>query len=471
MKRTATAGGTLASPGRIGRRVGSITGLALGAALGSALVLFAGGALAERAADASSHAVLDATHLPPLLTVPGEPLELRYDAHCVPLDELPADAPCDVIGSAYVRPGAAGPYREVPLRVDSAAAEGRFVARVPADAARSARGFSYYAVFRSPTTGATTTLPAGGARAPQTSVPLGAASEVVLGRHRFGVHRAPDARVASAPWGDGPAAAGLESGRGVAAAGASSFDVGHDGAVHVLDHVHRRVLRWSTDATDPVAVPLAIDGTMSDLALAPDGGLYVLELAHGARPPIVHAFGPAGDGRGTAEIAERTASQIRVGKGVPTVYQQPSGQWVPTAVGRTLDVAAAGGPRAGRLLPGGEEVVVLRRGNELRAALVDASGARRSWRVTSETPMGEVQLSEPLGSGLLVVLRLYTDGSDEFVALHLGPTGLMGRFAVPSADWAETAPLSRFRLRGGSLYQLGSTSSGVFVDRYDLEAR
>jgi hypothetical protein len=85
--------------------------------------------------------------------------------------------------------------------------------------------------------------------------------------------------------------------------------------------------------------------------------------------------------------------------------------------------------------------------------------------------MGEVQLSEPLGSGLLVVLRLYTDGSDEFVALHLGPTGLMGRFAVPSADWAETAPLSRFRLRGGSLYQLGSTSSGVFVDRYDLEAR
>jgi len=40
---------------------------------------------------------------------------------------------------------------------------------------------------------------------------------------------------------------------------------------------------------------------------------------------------------------------------------------------------------------------------------------------------------------------------------------------VSSADWAEASPLSRFRLAGRRLYQLGSDPNGVFVDRYDLE--
>jgi hypothetical protein len=66
---------------------------------------------------------------------------------------------------------------------------------------------------------------------------------------------------------------------------------------------------------------------------------------------------------------------------------------------------------------------------------------------------------------------LYTDVSDEFVALVLGPNGLVREMSIASADWAETAPLSRFRLVGSSLYQLGSTSTGAFVDRYDLGGR
>ena len=32
----------------------------------------------------------------------------------------------------------------------------------------------------------------------------------------------------------------------------------------------------------------------------------------------------------------------------------------------------------------------------------------------------------------------------------------------------STAPLSRFRAVGGSLYQLGSAPDRLFVDRYDL---
>jgi hypothetical protein len=129
------------------------------------------------------------------------------------------------------------------------------------------------------------------------------------------------------------------------------------------------------------------------------------------------------------------------------------------------------GARAGRTLPGGSEVVVLRWANEIRAAIVNGSVVTQSWRITSATPLAEVQLAEPLGTGLALVVRVYTDAQDEFRVLVLGPHGLVGTASLDSADWAETAPLSRFRLVGASLYQLGSTSAGLFVDRFDLEVR
>ena len=67
--------------------------------------------------------------------------------------------------------------------------------------------------------------------------------------------------------------------------------------------------------------------------------------------------------------------------------------------------------------------------------------------------------------------RLYEDTIDEFVVLVLDRHGLVDRFSLDSADWAETSPLGRFRLLGRSLYRLGSTPAGAFVDRYDLEVR
>jgi hypothetical protein len=398
-------------------------------------------------------------------------VELRYDVHCVPAAEEMVEAPCEVDGSVHVRPGASGPYRELPLRVDAGAAEGRHVARVPVDVTRARGGFTYYAVLRSPTSGVTTTLPAGGAQAPQRSVPLVASVDVSLGPHGFGATRRPDERVVSVSWGSGQGDAGLENGRGLPPVGASSFDVTRDGTLYLLDQVHKRLLRWEPGASSPVAAPLAIDGTLADLAVASDGAAHVLELAHAGRPPVLRAFGRGGESRGAAEIPERTASQVRIGPGGPSVLQQPSGQWVPTAVGgRSVDVAAPDGPRAGRALPGGEELVVLRSGNEVRTAITGPHGVRHAWRVTSDTPLGEVQVAEPLGSGVLLVVRVFTDSADEFVVLVLDRKGIVRQFSVTSADWAETAPLSRFRLAGASLYHLGSTNAGAFVDRYDLEA-
>ncbi len=146
---------------------------------------------------------------------------------------------------------------------------------------------------------------------------------------------------------------------------------------------------------------------------------------------------------------------------------------MPAALGgrpltRSSQLAAA---RSGRPLPGGGEVIVSRSGNEVRVALAGPNGARRSWRITSETPIGEVQLAEPLGDRLVLVTRVYADERAEFLVLVLDANGVAERFSVDAADWAETAPLSRFRLVSSSLYQLGSTPAGLFVNRYDLEVK
>jgi hypothetical protein len=363
-----------------------------------------------------------------------------------------------------------GSYRELPLRIDESVAEGRYVATVPLDLTRAQEGFTYYAELSSQSADSSLTLPAGGVRAPQHSALLRSPVEVRLGAHRFGDVHSADARVFEASWGNGPAEVGLESGRNLPPIGASSFDVDSAHNVYVLDQAHRRVLRSAIGRTRH-AIPVAVDGTIADLAVAPNGAMYVLESSR-AGAPLLRSFGPAGDSRTTTAVAERTASQVRLGSQGPVVLQHPSGQWMPVASGRG-PLTQAGqvlGGAPGRELPDGGRVVILRTNGEIRAEVRDANGARRSWRVTSATPLAEVQLAEPLGSRLVLVVRVYSDVSDEYLALVLGPSGLETKLSLDSAGWAETAPLSRFRLVGSSLYQLGSTTSGAFVDRYDLGA-
>jgi len=356
--------------------------------------------------------------------------------------------------------------------MDAEAVEGRYVARVPDDIAGSRAGFSYYAILRSQS-GETLTLPVGGPEAPQRSLPLDRTVEVRLGAHLFGAVRRPDARVVEAIWGNGTHEVGLEQGRNLPPIGAASFDVDAAGTIHLLDQVHRRVLRWRGAASEPVSVPLSIDGTLADLAVDSVGRLHVLETGTGGRAPLLRIFDRAGNQQESVEVSERTASQVRIGPAGPIVHLQPSSHWMPTAIdGQPLspDAQVRAG-RPGRSLTGGGEIVLLRSGNEIRVAIAGVRGTRLSWRVVSDTPVAEVQLAEPLGDRLVLVARVYTDARDEFLVLVLGPGGLVRSFSLASTDWAETAPLSRFRLAGSSLYQLGSTPEDVFIDRFDLASK
>lgn len=449
-------------------RRSAVVGLVAGALVGSTILVIVGSAIAQRTADSADRYV-EATHLPPLLTTAGA-VELEFDAYCIDPATDEAASSCEVAGSAFVRPGTSGHFREFPLMRDGAT--NRLVARVPESIASSRAGFTYYAEIDTGPEGASVTLPAGGATAPHRSLRLGQAIQVDLGTHGFGRPVRTGERVAAAAWGNGPSEVGLEQGRNAPPIGASSFDVDASGTVALLDQVHRRLLRWRHDARSPTNIPLEVDGTLADMALAADGTVYVLEsVGRAGRTPLVRRFDSNGRSLGSIQTAESRSSQIRQVPGGLVVLQQPSQQWMPVAAAASLV-----GPddqrrsaRSGRLLGAGTEVIVLRHDNEVRVALAGSAGVLRSWRITSDTALAEVQLAEPLGNHLVLVTRVYTDDRDQFLVIVLDRTGVEQTFALESADWAETAPLARFRLVGSSLFQLGSTSAGVFVDRFDLE--
>jgi len=225
--------------------LGAAAGVAAGLVAGLGLTSATGADRVGGVAGAPAR-LIDATHLPPLLTLPGEPPALRYDVYCAPPGPDPeSGASCDATGTVFVRNGDRGPFRPLPLRVDAGANEGRLVADLPADLVRSPDGFSYYAVLRSRTTGASTTLPEGGPFAPMRSRRLLRPVVVVLGTHVFGNPRRTSARVASAAWGAGNGQVGLEQGPELQPIGGASFDVGAAGLVSLLDEANHRVLRFA----------------------------------------------------------------------------------------------------------------------------------------------------------------------------------------------------------------------------------
>ncbi len=412
---------------------------------------------------------LDAVHIPPVLTRAGEPVTLRYAIVCAPRDD---GEPCDGSGSVYVRAGQSGPFQRLTLSRGEDSSEGRYFVDLPREIASSRAGFSYFAVLRDGANGATTTVPAGGDAAPQRSVPLRDAAEVALGVHAFGRDRAPDEQVVSAPWGSEVGEAGLAGSRGLGFVGPSSFDVAADGTVAVLDQVNARIQRWSRAGVK--ATRVEVSGGLADFALEPGGTMDVLEPPNRMSPaPVLRSFRGDGTPRWAQRLSDRTWAKLAAGPAGPVVQQQPSEQWLPTAEhGTALGRAAqAGRGRPGRPFANGREVLVERVGaGELRLAELAGDVVIRSWRITSATPLGEVQLAEPYGNRLVVVTKTYTDDRSEYVVLVLDRSGIVNSFTVESLEWAESAPLARFRLAGSSsLYRLGSTRAGLSVDRFDLE--
>src|SRR5262245_15772975 len=430
---------------------GGVAGIAAGVIGG---VVLASGSAAGPTSVADGPALADATHVPPVLTLPGEPIRLRFGLVCAPRAD---GLPCDGSGNVFLRAGRSGSFHAYPLQRGEESRDGRYYLDLPQALAPSPRGFSSYALLRDEASGATVSVPSGGEAAPQVSLPLRDPVMIALGPHAFDPVRKPDAVAAQAEWGSGPGDVGLAGSRELGYSGPSSFDIEPDGAVDVLDSVNRRVVRWSRGRLEHV--PLAGELELADLAAEPDGSFDVLD-----EHDTLRRFGPDGVQLWAQRLADRT--WVKLARG-PSVLQQPSEQWMPVAEGGT-PLTRVEQKRAGR--PAHRGVLVDRVGEgELRIAELRGDAPLRSWLITSETPLGEVQLAEPNGDGVVVVTRAYTDDRDDFVVLVLGTRGVVQRFSVASGSWTETAPLARFRLARGALYRLRTTQSGASVDRFDLE--
>jgi hypothetical protein len=144
--------------------------------------------------------------------------------------------------------------------------------------------------------------------------------------------------------------------------------------------------------------------------------------------------------------------------------------WLPTGRGRLplapqQQLTAA---RSARATEGGAGVVVSATSAEARVALIRDDRVVRAWILRGPTSFGEVQLAEPYGNGLLVVVRVWTAKRAEFRVLRLAADGLAESFAVDRAEWAESASLSQFRLRGSTLYQLRSAPTGVEIAAFQI---
>src|SRR5262249_39388189 len=249
--------------------VGGAAGIAAGL-IGGVVLTAVSAAGTTPMADGPS--LIDATHVPPALTVRGEPITLRYGLICTPRAD---DLPCDGSGTVYLRDGRAGAFRPYVLQRGDESLDGRYFLDVPPGLGDSPDGFSYYAVLRDDATGATITVPSGGADAPQLSLPLQDPVTVALRRYPFDSVREPDAPAANAARGSRPGEVGLAGSRDLGYSGPSSFDVERDGSVDLLDSVNRRVLRWSRGTRDDV--PLTGDLELADFAAEPEGGYDVLD--------------------------------------------------------------------------------------------------------------------------------------------------------------------------------------------------
>jgi hypothetical protein len=450
---------------RIRSLAGGAAGIAAGAVAGIGLSFISA---APSAPAPPAPAAVDAAHVPPLLTLAGERVRLRFAIVCTPRED---GEPCRGSGNVYARAGQNGAFRQFALQRGDESVEGRYFVDLPEEIAMSPDGFSYYAVLRDDDDGAAITVPSGGAAAPHRSLPLGPGGTIALGAHAFGHVRRPDARVVDASWGSGLGELGLAGSRELGFVGPSAFDVSSAGAVTVLDEVNHRVLRWSHGRT--VATPVDVSGGLADLAVEPDGSLDVLEPPNRTTPaPTLRRFRADGTARWTERVSDRTWAKLAAGPDGPVALQQPSEQWLPLAEGGTALPRAqqAERGRPGQPVATGREVLVDRVGaGELRLGELVGNALVRSWRVTSATPLGEVQLAEPFRNGLVVVVKTYTHERDEFVVLVLDGDRLAEQFSVDAAQWAESAPLARFRLAGGRIFHLGSTPAGAFVDRFDLE--
>jgi hypothetical protein len=380
-------------------------------------------------------------------------------------------------GFLYVRNDRMRSFVRLPLR--------RLSASVPGTLLRG-HLLTYYAVIRDRQTGRSVRVPQRSAWILEHPV------RVLLGAHRFGKTRAPEATVAH--WAPGDVGWQTEGDR----FGPETFLVRRDGSVLLDDELNQRLL--VSGQSGARTIPLPEGTTDGDVALRRDGMLFAGGGDGVGRDyhRVLYRLSPTGAVLWKSRLygardtfVNGTNSPLRFGPDgtlycLVGMFLPGSGfGWMPvtTPGGRPLSQTAQRGgthwpyqPVAGRLrlvsevyTPASEDAP-----REARFALFRGTKLVRAWRVESRTDLNfDFFTPELVGEDLVVALDItkqtQTGFRWEYLVLRLGPRGLKARFSLPRAVYGDNL-LADLRLGpNGRLYQLASSpADGVTIYRYSL---
>jgi hypothetical protein len=426
---------------------------------------------------AAAELTFRAHHVPPGLIVRGEPVLLTVD--------IDATGEQGATGEAFVRGEGAQAFTRVRF------VPGEQPARVPASALRG-DVLDEYVVVREVASGKAITVPPGGARAPYRSWIVDKPPVTNLGAHRFGRLAKPEAIVAQAKAGDGAGEIGLFQPTEGAASGPDSFDVAEDGTVWLSDGLHKRLLAWDPGRAERPARTIALPFSPLDIALGPDGAIYVMSGVpdHPTNPRLVHAYGQDGTRRWSTPAAGGPIfnTQLRfAGDGVLYIADVGIVGWTPITdgAGNPLDTAAQLAGRRPYEPLDDRRVLVTGYGAdtpigpvEFRLGIADTTGdLTRAWAVRSTDTLA-IQPEPPVlrNDELVAFVGVSRDAPGdvflyEVIAMRLSTTGrVLEEVALnPRLSFGDEH-FTHVRIgRDGKLYQMQiSQRTGLRMARFAL---
>jgi hypothetical protein len=271
------------------------------------------------------------------------------------------------------------------------------------------------------------------------------------------------------PWGSGEAKAGLAPGHESQTLGPPSFDVDRSGRIYLADALQRRLaVFFRGRLVRSVRLPL---GVRPDIAVARDGSAFIADRS-GSRLSLRRVDRAGGPGPAVS-TGSGILGQVRTVAARAFVNVLPADVWMPVRVRRAP--GATGPPTAGMPLAGGGQLLRVAREDRVRIGTVGPNGTvTDAVELRSAVRFGDLALAEPDGHGGYVVVvhvwRVEPAPADQYQVIHLVGTRVIQTFAVGDGLFAETPPLSRFRLApDGNLYQLITLPDGMRIQRYHLE--
>ncbi len=279
--------------------------------------------------------------------------------------------------------------------------------------------------------------------------------------------------VFDATWGNRENEVGFDPGNESSPVAPSSFDVGVDRQVVVYDAANQRVI--SQDASGRrVFLASPTPASIVDVAFGDMGEIYLLELTPGGDGDLDLFVADAGlvGVSAVGHAVEPIADQMRFSSEGVAIHQYPSDQWwygvVPAPEGGGAEGEPIGGT-PGKVARDGTEILFKVTEDSVRIGGI-ALGSDWVVELRSSERIGEGQLVEMLPDGEIgVVFREIREAGPVFRAVRISTEGeILSDLVVPSGDWTDSAPVSRFRVDlTGNLYQLRTSEAGFEIVELD----